>query len=139
MNFNLSRSECADILRAANLQISSQRIEIYKHLYQNRIHPTADTLYRSLATENPSLSKTTIYNTLKAFEAHNLLQPLIIEDGELRYDVNIAPHAHFKCLKCGLVMDIFYQEKPRLPEVPAGYQVTEEHICLRGFCPDCHA
>ena len=137
MNLNLSRSECAEILRAAGLPVSSPRIEIYKHLYRNRIHPTADTLYRSLVAESPSLSKTTIYNTLKAFASHHLLQLLIIEDGELRFDVNTEPHAHFKWLKCGAVTDVFYQEKPQMPTLPVGYVVTEEHICLRGFCPDC--
>ena len=46
---------------------SITRIKIYEYLYGNKNHPTVNDVYISLSEEIPTLSKTTVYNTLKMF------------------------------------------------------------------------
>ena len=44
-----------------------QRIAIMEYLMDNPIHPSADDIYTALSPSMPTLSKTTVYNTLKLF------------------------------------------------------------------------
>ena len=94
-------------LSEAGVRPSVQRVAVYSYLCEHPVHPTVETLYASLSPEYPTLSKTTIYNTLKLFEEKNLVHSLKIEDDKLRYDADIRPHIHFKCEKCGKVFDVF--------------------------------
>ncbi len=52
----------------AGIKPSYQRIKIYEYIFNNNIHPTVDNIYKKLLKEIPTLSKTTVYNTLKLFE-----------------------------------------------------------------------
>ena len=56
-----------EYLKENGIKPSYQRMKIYEFLLQNRIHPTVDTIYRALNKEIPTLSKTTVYNTLNLF------------------------------------------------------------------------
>ena len=94
-------------LSEAGVRPSVQRVAVYSYLCEHPVHPTVETLYASLSPEYPTLSKTTIYNTLKLFEEKKLVRSLKIEDDKLRYDADIRPHLHFKCEKCGKVFDVF--------------------------------
>ena len=116
---------------------SFQRLKIYEYLQNNRVHPTVDTIYSDLCRQIPTLSKTTIYNTLNLFEQRDIIKSLTIEKNELRYECDLRPHAHFKCTECGQVYDIWH-ELPRITEKTIdGHQVTEQQFYLRGICKNC--
>ena len=59
-------------LSEAGVRPSVQRVAVYSYLCEHPVHPTVETLYASLSPEYPTLSKTTIYNTLKLFEEKKL-------------------------------------------------------------------
>ena len=61
------------ILQQAGIRPSIQRIAVYAFLYENRIHPDVETVYNKLNPIYPTLSKTTVYNTLKLFEEKNIV------------------------------------------------------------------
>ena len=50
-----------------NIKPSMQRIAIMEYLMNHPIHPSADDIYTALSPSMPTLSKTTVYNTLKLF------------------------------------------------------------------------
>ncbi len=62
-------------------------------------------MYKSLLKEIPTLSKTSVYNTMDLFLEKNLVQSITIENNEVRYDADISDHGHFKCTKCSGVYD----------------------------------
>ena len=70
------RAECIARLQTAGLRPSEPRIAVLAFLMKNRIHPVAETIYKSLAPEYPTLSRTTIYNTLKLFEENKIVMPV---------------------------------------------------------------
>lgn len=138
MESSTLRSEAIAILKKHDLRPSSPRITIYSYLLAHLIHPGADTIYRALLPENPTLSLTTVYNTLKLFVQYGLVTPLTIEDGEVRYDVNTAFHAHFKCRVCGGVSDFFSAEfESGIPHPAPEYLVESVHLDFYGVCPHC--
>ena len=52
---------------------SLQRIAIVEYLFTHSTHPVVDTIFNELSSSIPTLSKTTVYNTLKLFEEKNIV------------------------------------------------------------------
>ena len=94
------------LLKENSIKITPQRLEILRYLDNHRTHPTADQIYLDLKKKNPSLSKTTIYNSLKLFKEPGVIQTLSISHSVLRYDFNCLMHRHFLCRICGRIIDI---------------------------------
>lgn len=76
----------AECLVKNNIKPSFQRMKIFEYLVKNNSHPTVDEIYKEVVSEIPTLSKTTVYNTLNLFIEANILKGLSIEDNEVRYD-----------------------------------------------------
>ena len=130
-----------DFLRRNGLSPSPQRVAIYDFLRKNAIHPTVDTIYQAVLNDLPTISRTTVYNTVKRLTAAGMVQEVIIEDGELRYDADVSSHGHFKCLQCGEVYDLFPPPGENIVEdirgLPQGFTVQQLHLCCRGICSKC--
>lgn len=134
----MNQNTIIEKLSEKNIRPSLQRMAVYGFLVENPIHPTVDAIYSALHTEIPTLSKTTVYNTLKQLVDCGLVQTVTIEDGELRYDADISNHLHFKCLKCGMVYDLFTEIT--MPEnlLPQGFSVSKTQTNLWGICSKCN-
>ena len=104
----LSTQKVSKLLSEVGIKPSIQRIMIYEFLLKNNIHPTVDIVYNNLASEIPTLSKTTVYNTLKLFGEHSLIKNVNIEENEIRYDAQKHIHGHFKCTQCSKIFDFDY-------------------------------
>lgn len=125
----------AEILRSKGISPSVQRIAIYEYMTTHFTHPTVDEIYKDLSPTIPTLSKTTIYNTLTLFCEHNLIDSFTMDDNTARYDRNMQPHAHFKCTQCGRIFDIPLPkiETPQLE----GFEIDEMKIFYSGICEHC--
>lgn len=118
---------------------SLQRIRIMDFLVGNRTHPTVETIYKHLLPEIPTLSKTTVYNTLKLLAGKNLISTINIEDTETRYDADTSLHGHFKCYSCQNIYDFELASKEFETKDLGGYDISEHHIYLKGVCKTCKA
>lgn len=101
-----SATDISAILAKADIKPSVQRIAVLRYLLENKCHPTVDDIYRSLSVEMPSLSRTTVYNTLWLLAERGAILSLDIERGNTHFDYAECPHAHFRCNKCGAIYDI---------------------------------
>lgn len=135
MNTNLSTQE---YLQNFGIKPSLQRIAIAEYLLDNRTHPTVDDIYNALYIKVPTLSKTTVYNTLKLFAEQGAVLALVIDDKNVRFDIDTSCHAHFQCCGCNRVFDIPL-EKTELLQVTqiADLLITESHLYYKGYCKDC--
>lgn len=135
----VSTPEIAELLQANGIKPSAQRIVILRHLMSHRVHPTVDEIYTSLQPEHPTLSRTTVYNTLKLLSTTGIIKAIAAENGEsTRWDYSESPHAHFLCVGCGSVTDIPVTLS-ELPGLPEGYRITDIGITYKGRCPRCTA
>ncbi|KPJ85586.1 MAG: hypothetical protein AMS17_14170 [Spirochaetes bacterium DG_61] len=116
---------------------SFQRLKIFQHLAGSKEHPTVDMMYNVLCQVIPTLSKTTIYNTLNLFQKQGIVTGLTIEDNEVRYDADTKPHAHFKCTQCGKVYDIPFEYPNLNLEKVCDHLVMEYHFYMKGVCKRC--
>lgn len=117
---------------------SLQRIAIMDYLLTHPTHPTADTIFNALYPAVPTLSKTTVYNTLKLLAEQGAVLSLTIDEKNIRYDGDISHHAHFRCRSCGNVFDLPMDEMPGIPPGKLnGFDITECHVYYKGYCKSC--
>ena len=125
------------LLKENSLKITPQRLEILRYLDEHKTHPTADEIYTELKEKNPSLSKTTVYNSVEVLKDHKIIQVVTISGVESRYDFKHGMHHHFLCEKCGKIIDIDI-ECPNLEKVlEGGHKVEEVHGYFKGTCKKC--
>lgn len=120
------------------IKASMPRIAIYKYLSSTKSHPSADMVYNALHESMPSLSRTTIYNTLRMLCDNGLARMVSVEDEDMRFDADVSTHIHFKCSKCGKIIDIYenpLESKNFLSQDIAS--VESMQIVLTGICKDC--
>ena len=131
--------ELSNLLLQREIKPSLQRLKILEYLMENKIHPTVDDIYSALQGEIPTLSKTTVYNTLGTFLEAGLVRAVQIEDNELRYDPIIDEHGHFKCKSCGQIYDFQVDTSKLLNEALPGFTIHEKDVFLKGICKKCQS
>ena len=121
-----------------NIKPSLQRIAVMNYLLNHRTHPTVDKMYNHLSKEIPTLSKTTIYNTLKLLVDQGAALLLNISEKTQHFDGDISPHAHFRCIKCGTIYDLPLPKAEHLHVEGIGnLKITECQVYYKGCCPNC--
>lgn len=130
--------ESHQYLRQHSIKPSVQRTAVMDYLMNNRTHPTIEEIYLALSPSMPTLSKTTVYNTLDIFVERGAVRALVIDEKNARYDVDISAHAHFMCRSCGKVHDIF-NLKPILFQLPQNplFNIDSVEISYSGICDKC--
>ena len=135
----MNQKEAYERLVSKGIRPSMQRVAIMDYLIHHPIHPTIEDVYNGLCHKIPTLSKTTVYNTLRMLSDHQAAQMITIDDHRVCYDGNIQSHVHFFCKKCGKVIDLFDEPAPQLagPKVIDGNIVYEEQLYYKGICREC--
>lgn len=132
------KEDVAQQLRNHSISPSYPRKRILEYLVEEHNHPTVSMIYQSLVDEIPSLSKTTVYNTLKLFVQQKLVEEITIEGNEKRYDLfNPQAHAHFRCRGCGMLFDIELHVPPIKSDALEGFVVESQSVYFTGLCAQC--
>lgn len=124
-------------LQMHKIQPSFQRIKILELLNTKKEHMNVNMIYEELLNTIPTISKTTVYNTLKAFVEKGIIQCLTIVPEEMRFDINTTPHHHLFCKKCGKVLDINVHCQYADTMEIEGHMIEEIHGYFKGICKDC--
>jgi Fur family ferric uptake transcriptional regulator/Fur family peroxide stress response transcriptional regulator len=123
-----------------DIKPSVQRLAIMNYLDAHRTHPTADEIFNDLSSSIPTLSKTTVYNTLRLFALQGVIQSITIDEKNEHFDADTSVHAHFLCKSCGKIYDAFIKSKrcPGEAELKEeGHKIDEVYIYYRGICKAC--
>lgn len=135
-----STPEIIDILTEGGVKPSAQRMMILRYLMENRTHPTVDEIFKALQPASPTLSRTTVYNTLRLLTAAGIINCIGntgCGDGA-RWDYPYYPHSHFLCTECGHVADVDFRLAPEpLAEMLLHYEVRSAEVIVKGLCPRC--
>ena len=124
-------------LESKNIKPTFQRLKVLEYLEKNRSHPTADNIYSDLSETIPTLSKTTVYNTLNYFIKKGLVLPIAITCGEMRFDGCTVPHHHFYCQMCKKIIDLNIRCSHFEKGSIKGHRIQELHGYFKGICRDC--
>ena len=120
----LTPSEVTDILRRNKKKVTPQRLAVYAALADTTEHPTAETVYKSL----------------DAFCEIGIVRELNVGEEAFRYDADISPHPHIRCMSCDRVADVPITALPALDKNVAsvtGYRIVSQQMYFFGYCPEC--
>jgi len=127
--------------RAMGVKTTPQRLAVYRELASRKGHPTVEEIYQGLKKEMPSLSLATVYRTLRYLEEMGLVKKAPTVDDKMRYEVEMEPHAHFVCRKCGSIVDVplVCRDCPELQQwvEKEGVELEEGQLILYGLCKAC--
>jgi len=125
-------------LETKDINPSVQRVAIMQYMLEHWTHPTVDMIYNDLLPSMPTLSKATVYNTLKLFVEKKAVNSLFIDERNVRYDAATNLHAHFKCKHCGSISDVPLEETD-LPKFRGNPDLTPDdtQIYFMGVCRKC--
>jgi Fur family peroxide stress response transcriptional regulator len=134
---NVSAETLMDIFKKKNIRSSYTRMRILEDLMTNRKHSTVDEIFSRLTGDIPTLSKATVYNSLRAFVEAGLARVVTIEDNEARFDADVSDHGHFKCDRCGSIYDFPVDMDRFQPEALAQFKINQRDVYFKGICPSC--
>jgi Fur family peroxide stress response transcriptional regulator len=132
-------AQLVERLHQVGLKATGPRLQILAALEHDQNHPTVEQLYQALRKKYPSLSLSTVYQTLEAFLRTGLCRRVTDIDDRLRVDGTPQDHDHALCRLCGTIFDIDRQHLP-LPSPPAflpndllvtGLRLEYEVICAK--------
>ncbi|OGZ18043.1 MAG: hypothetical protein A2Z78_01675 [Candidatus Nealsonbacteria bacterium RBG_13_36_15] len=132
------------------LQLKDSKEQIYRTTSQKQIildylksvksHPSAEKVYSVVKKKLPRISKATVYRNLKDFKKRGEAQT-IISQGKSHFDADTSSHAHFICLDCNKIFDVFENActncsviKNKKPKVG---KIENYKINFYGHCKKC--
>jgi Fe2+ or Zn2+ uptake regulation protein len=129
------------LLKSHDLKVTHQRLRILEYINHHYNHPTAETIYSALKADHPSLSRTTVYNTLEILSDAGIIHRLTISPTEHRYDMSETMHHHFICKKCHTIYDVDFScphiDVLKQKAKEQGHEIHEIQGIFKGRCRDC--
>ena len=117
-----------------------QRQAILNILRGTPSHPTADWIYDEVRKMITNISKGTIYRNLKVLREDGQISELNLSGTVSRFEGRLNNHYHFRCEKCGRVIDVdetVDNELDRKVAGKTGFKIAYHQLEFRGLCPDC--
>ena len=129
-----------ETLERCGIKITHQRIEIFREVASNDIHPDADTVFKGVRKRLPTISLDTVYRTLWLFLDLGLINTLGFCRERVRFDANTLSHHHFVCSNCGMTSDFYHPEFDQLQapdSVKALGDIKQLQVEISGICTKC--
>ena len=117
-----------------------QREVVLEAVRSTMEHPTAEWVYRRARRRIPNISLGTVYRNLKQLAEAGLIREIQAGGQALRFDGNLGPHHHVRCVGCGRVNDLAVPFDTRREQAAAramDFQVLGHHVEVQGLCPAC--
>lgn len=129
----MTRSDIFEKLKHHGVLPTPQRLEVAEVLLERPQHVSADQILERLRAAGSSVSKATVYNTLKLFGERGLVRELTVDPDRKYYDSTTHPHHHFYHVGTGELSDI-PEDQVRimnLPPLPEGTEQESVEVLIR--------
>lgn len=93
-------------LREQGIHLTPQRLAVAEYVLTTTVHPSAEEVWTQVRRSCPTVSRATVYNTLKLFAGKGLVKALCMREGALVFDSRVEPHHHFIDDETGHVYDV---------------------------------
>ena len=144
MSYVTSASDYPERLRSADLRVTRPRVAVLEAVYE---HPHADTetIFDSVRSGLPEVSRQTVYDVLAALTAVGLVRRIQPSGSVARYESRVGDnHHHVVCRACGVIADVdcAVGDAPCLTPsdddgLLEGFSIDEAEVIYWGLCPDC--
>ncbi|MFC2158436.1 Fur family transcriptional regulator [Acidobacteriota bacterium] len=123
---------------------------VLEFLSRNPGHPSAKEIYSEVQKLDSRIGLTTIYRTLDLLNRMGLINKLVLDDGQARYEYKPEDqhdhHHHLICTGCGQIIDYSEFEEEELELVRKTekwlmkkykYKVYDHNVDFLGICEKC--
>jgi Fur family peroxide stress response transcriptional regulator len=127
-------------LHRVGLKATGPRLMILEAIEKHLHHPTVEEIYSLLLDDHPSLSLSTVYETLDVFIRNGLCRRVTGAGDRMRVDGTPQDHDHAICQSCGTIFDIDRQTYPLPPppvQLPDGLVVKGLRLEYDVICSPC--
>lgn len=117
-----------------------QRRVILEEVRRMNTHPTADEIFQQVRKRLPRISLATVYRNLDVLSSLGLIRKLELGGAQRRFDGNVSPHYHIRCVGCGRVEDLGVESVEAIERSVEGrtrYRILGHHLEVVGLCPQC--
>ncbi len=138
-NINRSRDDVRDVLRTAGLQVTAQRLAVFRAVEASP-HAMADDIIHAVRSELGAISRQAVYDALNAMAEKGILRRIQPAGSAARYEHRVDNHHHLACRHCDKVIDIdcAVGKAPCLTAADDhGFSIDEAEVTYWGTCPDC--
>lgn len=133
-----SPAELTEVFRQQGLKVTPQRLAVFAALHGDCTHPTADSVYRSVVRDLPTVSLRTVYAVLTELSELGEIASIDVGTGATRFDPNVDGHHHVVCDTCGAIFDVVVDRLTAEPRIsPDGFDIRSTEVVFRGQCADC--
>jgi len=132
----MDASEVISFLRADGRRITPER-KLLLRIIRDHPHLGANDIYELARKENPKMSLSTVYRTVKLLEDLGLVEANPLGENHDHYEVRLQEHYHLVCLDCGKVMDIPASESIRQLARDYNFEIAGVKLEIFGYCQDC--
>ncbi|MCW2733490.1 MAG: Fe2+/Zn2+ uptake regulation protein [Mycobacterium sp.] len=144
MFYMTSSPDYAEQLRLADLRVTRPRVAVLGAVCE---HPHADTetIFDSVRTGLPEVSRQTVYDVLAALTTVGLIRRIQPSGSLARYESRVGDnHHHVVCRSCGVIADVdcAVGDAPCLTPFDGdglldGFSIDEAEVIYWGVCPEC--
>lgn len=129
------------IIRDLGLKVTDQRIAILEVVRSGPNHFTAQEIFETVVTGNPSIGFATVYRFLRTLSENSYVTEVRMGGMPARYEwAEKQHHDHLTCVTCHKIVEFENFEIERLQEKVArefGFKLTHHLLELYGVCPEC--
>jgi Fe2+ or Zn2+ uptake regulation protein len=139
-----SSPDYSEQLRLADLRVTRPRVAVLGAVCE---HPHADTetIFDSVRTGLPEVSRQTVYDVLAALTTVGLIRRIQPSGSVARYESRVGDnHHHVVCRSCGVIADVdcAVGDAPCLTPLDGdglldGFSIDEAEVIYWGVCPEC--
>jgi len=122
------------------MRFTSQRQVILEELTKVKSHPTVNEIYDMVRKRLPRIGLGTVYRNLDLLAKLGIIRKLEVDGEHQRFDGDISPHYHIRCIKCNRVDDIFIKMDRGLEKSAASccdHKILDHHVQFSGICSKC--
>ena len=116
------------------MNYSKQREVILNYINMCHLHPTADKIYEEVKKVIPNISFSTIYRNLNQLTEQKRIKKISLDGDKYIYDNVKKEHAHFYCIKCGMLEDIDLDNNIKFN---ISYEIQSIELVVKGICDNC--
>lgn len=124
----------------SQLRQTRQRRVILEQLQLLGTHPTADALFNAVRAKLPRISLATVYRNLEILSGQGLIRKIDVGGPPSRFDADLSPHYHVRCIDCNRVDDLKHQRvevQDLSDDGASGYDLMGYRLEFYGLCPRC--
>jgi len=127
-------------LRRHGYRLTPQRETIMKFMKTTPGHPTAEEVFSYVKQSFPSISFSTVYNTLRTLKKVGLIRELAYNPS--RFESNVGDHYHVVCLNCNHIANFIWPSMKELQEEvekQTNFRIAAQDVGFFGLCPGCRS